>query len=148
VIGSAHDLSVRAALAGVTQLSGPCGERLVGDSIHVSGGTEADRANLTAAARAAGLGTGSGDSVVLVGGATYQAGGGPGGPGTGSGDVVVTTDRPYPLADSRADTALIAAFGRDPATMEALVQVLLGEARAPGALPVAVGDYPVGSGCG
>ncbi|HLS45521.1 MAG TPA: glycoside hydrolase family 3 N-terminal domain-containing protein [Ornithinicoccus sp.] len=148
VIGSEHELSVRAALAGITQLSGPCGGRLVGDSIRISGGSEVDRANLTTAARAAGLDTGSGDSVVLVGGTTYQAGGGPGGPGTGSGDVVVTTDRPYPLADSRATTALVAAFGRDSATMEALVQVLLGEAMAPGALPTSVGDYPVGSGCG
>lgn len=147
VIGSAHDLSVRAAAAGITQLSGPCGAPLVGDSILIRGGTDGDRANLAAAAQAAGLGTGSGDSVVLVGGSTYQAGGGPGGPGTGSGDVVVTTDRPYPLADSSATTALIAAYGRDPATMEALVQVLLGEATAPGRLSTPVGDYPVGAGC-
>nr|WP_306270168.1 glycoside hydrolase family 3 N-terminal domain-containing protein [Ornithinimicrobium sp. HY1793] len=148
VIGSAHDLSVRAAAAGLTQLTGACGERLVGDSITISGGTETDRANLAEAAQEAGLGTGSGDSVVLVGGSTYQAGGGAGGPGTGSGDIVVTTDRPYPLADSSASTALIAAYGRDPATMEALVQVLLGETTAPGALPTPVGDHPIGSGCG
>lgn len=148
VIGSAHDLSVRAAAAGITQLSGPCGQRLVGDSIQISGGTEGARANLAAAAQAAGLSTGSGDSVVLVGGSTYQAGGGPGGPGTGSGDVVVTTDRPYPLADSTASTALIAAFGRDPATMEALVPVLLGQVSAPGTLPTPVGDYQIGDGCG
>lgn len=147
VIGSRHELSVRAAAAGITQLTGPCGERLVGDSIAISGGTEADRSNLAVAAQAAGLGIGSGDSVVLVGGSTYQAGGGPGGPGTGSGDVVVTTDRPYPLADSQADTALIAAYGRDPATMEALVRVLLGEETAQGRLPTPVGDYPIGAGC-
>lgn len=147
VIGSASELSVRAAAAGITQLSGPCGERLVGDSITIAGGTETDRAALAAAAEAAGLGTGSGDRVVLVGGTNYRAGGGAGGPGTGIGDVVVTTDRPYPLADSTASTALIAAYGRDPATMKALVQVLLGETTAPGALPVVVGDFPVGSGC-
>lgn len=147
VIGSDHDLSVRAAAAAITQLSGPCGERLVGDAITISGGSDADRANLAAAAQAAGLGTGSGDSVVLVGGSTYQAGGGPGGPGTGSGDIVVTTDRPYPLAESNASTALIAAYGRDPATMEALVQVLLGEATATGTLPTPVGEFPVGAGC-
>lgn len=147
VIGSQHELSVRAAAAGLTQLSGPCGQRLVGDSITISGGTEGDRAALAEAARAAGLGTDGGDSVVLVGGTSYQAGGGPGGPGTGSGEVVVTTDRPYPLADSTASTALIAAYGRDPATMEALVQVLLGETTAPGLLPTPVGDYPIGAGC-
>lgn len=148
VIGSQHDLSVRAAAAGITQLSGQCGEPLVGDSITITGGTESDRVNLAEAAEAAGLGTGSGDSVVLVGGSSYQADGGPGGPGTGSGDVVVTTDRPYPLAESQASTALIAAYGRDPATMEALVQVLLGESAAPGRLPTPVGDYPIGAGCG
>lgn len=148
VIGSQHDLSVRAAAAGLTQLTGACGERLVGDSITISGGTQTDRTTLTQAAEEAGLGTGSGDSVVLVGGSSYQAGGGPGGPGTGSGDIVVTTDRPYPLADSSASTALIAAYGRDPATMEALVQVLLGEQTAPGVLPTPVGDYPIGAGCG
>lgn len=147
VIGSARELSVRAAAAGLTQLSGPCGERLVGDSITIQGGTDADRSNLADAAEAAGLATGSGDSVVLVGGSSYQAGGGVGGAGTGSGDIVVTTDRPYPLADSTGSTALIAAYGRDPATMEALVQVLLGETTAPGALPTPVGDFPVGSGC-
>lgn len=147
VIGSAHDLSVRAAGAGLTQLSGTCGERLVGDSISISGGTEQDRAALTAAAQEAGLDTGGGDTVVLVGGTSYQAGGGPGGPGTGSGDIVVTTDRPYPLADSEASTALIAAYGRDAATMEALVQVLLGEQTATGTLPTPVGEYPIGSGC-
>lgn len=147
VIGSDRDLSVRAAAAGLTQLTGVCGERLVGESITISGGTETDRANLTEAAEAAGLGTGSGDSVVLVGGSSYQAGGGPGGPGTGSGDVVITTDRPYPLADSTARTALLAAYGRDAATMEAVVQVLLGETTAPGALPTPVGEFPIGSGC-
>lgn len=147
VIGSDRELSVRAAAAGVTQLSGTCGERLVGDSITIQGGTEADRANLVAAAGAAGLATGSGDSVVLVGGSSYQAGGGVGGPGTGSGDVVVAMDRPYVLADSTASTALIAAYGRDRATMDALVQVLLGEATAPGALPTPVGEFPIGSGC-
>ncbi|MCK0111132.1 beta-N-acetylhexosaminidase [Ornithinimicrobium sp. F0845] len=147
VIGSDHELSVRAAAAGITQLSGPCGERLVGDSITIAGGTETDRAALAAAAEAAGLGTGSGDRVVLVGGANYRAGGGSGGPGTGTGDVVVTTDRPYPLADSTASTALIAAYGRDPATMEALVQVLLGEAEATGTLSTPVGDFAIGAGC-
>lgn len=147
VIGSEHDLSVRAAAAGITQLSGPCGQRLVGDSILVRGGTDGARDRLNAAASAAGLGTGAGDSVVLVGGANYQVGGGVGGPGTGMGDVVVATDRPYPLADSTAATALLATYGSDASTMEALVQVLLGETTAPGALPTPVGEFPIGSGC-
>lgn len=148
VIGSGHDLAVRAAGAGITQLSGDCGAPLVGDAIQVRGGTAASRAALEDAAREAGLTVGSGDVVVLLGGSEYQAGGGAGGPGTGTGDVVVSTDVPYALADSRADSALIAAYGQDAATMEALVPVLTGEVTAPGRLPVAVGtDHPIGSGC-
>ncbi len=147
-IGDSHALSVQAAAAGITQLTGTCGQPLVGESISIEGGSEAARAALTTAAQVAGLGTGGGDTVVLVGGSDYQAGGGPGGPGTGSGDVVVATDRPYPLADSTAQTALIAAYGSDPATMEALVHVLIGDQTAPGQLPVAVGEFPVGAGCG
>lgn len=147
VIGSGHDLAVRAAAASITQLDGPCGERLVGDAIQVVGGTETDRALLTEAADRAGLSTGSGDVVALVGAPDYQAGGGGGGTGGTSGDVVVALDVPYPLGASTAQTALLAAYGRDGATFEALVQVLLGEAGAPGRLPVAVGEHPVGSGC-
>ncbi|NLG22135.1 MAG: hypothetical protein GX555_11990, partial [Actinomycetales bacterium] len=43
--------------------------------------------------------------------------------------------------------ALLAAYGRDASTMEALVQVLLGETTAPGALPTPVGEFPIGAGC-
>src|SRR5690606_22184470 len=100
------------------------------------------------AARAVGLGTGSGDSVVLVGGSTYQAGGGPGGPGTGSAAAVWRPDRPFPLADSRPAPAPIAAYGPGPATMRALVVVRHGDVTAPGSLSTPVGDYPVGAGCG
>lgn len=148
VIGSQPDLARQAALAGITQVSGPCGEPLVGDAIQVRGGTETSRGYLEEAAREAGLRTGSGDVVMLTGGAEYQAGGGAGGPGTGSGDVVVSTDVPYALAESRANTALLAAYGQDRATMQALVEVLVGSAPAQGSLPVPVGDWPVGSGCG
>ncbi len=148
VIGSQPDLAVTAALAGLTQLSGPCGQRLVGESISVQGGTSTTRGYLETAAAQAGLGVGGGDVVVLLGGADYQAGGAAGGPGTGAGAVVVATDVPYALAGSTASSALLAAYGSDPATMKALVQVLLGTAPAHGRLPVAVGDYPVGSGCG
>ncbi|GAA1152611.1 glycoside hydrolase family 3 protein [Ornithinicoccus hortensis] len=147
VIGSGHDLAVAAAAASITQLDGTCGDRLVGDAIQVVGGTETDRARLAAAAEQAGLGTGSGDVVALVGAPTYQAGGGGGGTDGVTGDVVVALDVPYPLAASTARTARLAAYGRDEATFEALVRVLLGEAEAAGQLPVPVGDLPIGSGC-
>lgn len=148
VIGSGRELAVRAAGSAITQLSGPCGEPLVGAAIQVVGGTEADRALLREVAGAAGLGTGGGDVVALLGAPAYQAGGGGGGTQPASGDVVVALDVPYPLAGSRAGTALLAAYGRDRATLEALVQVLRGEREAGGRLPVPVGEHPVGTGCG
>lgn len=149
VIGSGHDLAVRAAGAAITQLSGPCGGRLVGEGIEVVGGSDADRALLREVAEEAGLGTGGGDVVALLGAPAYQAGGGGGG-GTAAadGEVVVALDVPYPLAESTASSALLAAYGRDRATFEALVQVLLGEREAGGHLPVSVGGHPLGSGCG
>jgi beta-N-acetylhexosaminidase len=41
----------------------------------------------------------------------------------------------------------VALYGRTPGAFEALVEVLTGEAEAPGALPVDVGRWPAGSGC-
>jgi len=126
VIGSHARLSRRASAAAMTVVDGPCTGRLVGDSVSVSGDPTAVE-RFTTAARAAGLGTGGGDSVALVG---YGGGG-------VNADVVVTTDTPYPLGDSAARVK-IAAFGRSPAAMRALVDVLLGRAEAPGRLPVPV----------
>lgn len=146
--GTGADLASEVAGAAITQLDGSCGARLVGDAIRVTGGTEADRALLAEAATAAGLDVGSGDLVTLIGAPDYRAGGGGGGAGAANGDVVVALDVPYPLAGSTADTALLAAFGRDEATMSALVEVLTGEREAPGRLPVDVGGgHPRGSGC-
>jgi beta-N-acetylhexosaminidase len=80
------------------------------------------------AASRAGLGTGRGNTVALVG-----YGGSP-----LTADVVVSTDTPYVLGASTASTAKIAAYGDTPGAMRALVRVLLGKARAPGRLPVRV----------
>lgn len=126
VIGSHGDVSRRASAAAITVTDGPCGGRLVGDSVRVSGPPSAVR-RFTAAAHAAGLGTGRGDSVALIG----YAGGG------ANADVVVTTDTPYALGRSTAPVK-IAAFGETPGAMRALVDVLVGEAPAPGRLPVPV----------
>ncbi|MGH3363515.1 MAG: hypothetical protein ACRDOW_02210, partial [Nocardioidaceae bacterium] len=76
----------------------------------------------------AGLRTGSGTTVALIG---Y-------GGSARSADVVVTTDTPYALGRSRARVARIAMYGDTPGAMKALVEVLLGKARAPGSLPVPV----------
>lgn len=148
--GSHRSVATAVAKASITKLGGACKARLVGRSIAVSGSTAADRAALTKAARAAGLATGSGTSVVLRTGSAYRAAepskrttaGGP-----VSGDVIVALDAPYTLARDRARVAKLATFGRTPATFTALVDVLLGRQPAKGKLPVAVGSERVGSGC-
>lgn len=128
VLGSAGAASAELSAAAVTLVSGPCEGRLVGDAITVVGGTEADRARLSVAAGRAGLAVGSGDRVVLLGS-----------PGTvGSGAVVVALDAPYGLAGSAASTARLALFGRTPGAFDALVDVLTGERRASGTLPVSL----------
>ncbi|GAA4911762.1 glycoside hydrolase family 3 N-terminal domain-containing protein [Nesterenkonia rhizosphaerae] len=119
----------------VTVVEGQCEAPLVTDSIQIYGGTEQDRARLAAAAERAGISTGAGPVVTLLGGMT---------PGTG--DVVVALDRPEGLASSTAGTK-IALYGRTPESFDALLRVLTGEA-APGGLPVSVGEYGQGhSGC-
>jgi beta-N-acetylhexosaminidase len=59
------------------------------------------------------------------------------GDGPVAGEIAVATDAPYPLAGSPG-AVRIATFGDTPGAMTALVDVLLGEAGAPGRLPVAV----------
>lgn len=148
VIGDRADLAAEAAAAAITQISGPCDEALVSEGIQIVGGSEEDRALLSAAAQEAGLEVGTGPSVALLGAPVYQAGGGGGDAGSGvQGDIVVALDVPYRLADSSAEIAMFAIYGRDAAAFEALVDVLTGAEPAPGSLPVAVGDLPVGSGC-
>lgn len=125
--GTSEGDSFRLSAAAATVVSGPCHGRLVGRSVRVSGPGEAV-ARFSAAARRAGLRTGSGPRVALIG-----YGGRP-----ASGSVVVTMDSPYPLGRSRARVARIAMYGDTPGAMRALVQVLLGRARATGHLPVPV----------
>lgn len=119
------------ASASITLVQGQCEVTLVEDSLQIQGGTEQDRARLAVAAEEAGLQIGSGPVVTLLGGTT-----------PGSGDVVVALDRPDALADSAAETT-IALYSRTDEAFDALIEVLTGAA-APGALPVEVGEYPVG----
>jgi beta-N-acetylhexosaminidase len=136
-LGAHADASYAASLAGLTVAEGPCSGRLVGDAVQVVGGTSADRERFTAAARQAGLATGSGDVVRLLGGPTSS----------GSGDVVVALDAPFGLGRSTASTARLALYGRTPQAFRALVDVLLGRAAGGGTLPVAVDGLPPGAGC-
>lgn len=129
--GTSKRDSYRLSAAGVTVVDGPCRGRLVGSSVSVTGPAGAV-ARFRGAARRAGLGTGGGTRVALVG---Y-------GGGAVSGDVVVSLDTPYVLGSSSATRARIALYGDTPGAMRALVDVLLGKARAPGRLPVRVPGVP------
>ncbi|MDO5627208.1 MAG: glycoside hydrolase family 3 N-terminal domain-containing protein [Mobilicoccus sp.] len=147
----AHQKVARAAAdASITQIGGRCGERLVGSAVTVTGGTDADRAQFTRAAKAAGLRIGGQGAtrVALLGGRGYQAGGGQAsGTRTASGDVLVALDVPYGLAEGSAK-ARLAVYGRTPATFDALAAVLTGRQAAKGALPVTVGEWKAGTRCG
>lgn len=134
--GSGADISARVSAAAVTVLSGPCGGPIVQGSVRIAGGSPQDRARFEAAAAKAGLGTGAGPLVSLIG-----YGGGPAG-----GDIAVALDAPWPLQAS-SPPVKIALYGRTPGAFDALVAVLAGTARAPGKLPAAVGSYPAGTGC-
>ncbi len=136
---AAARVSREVSAAAVTVVEGACGAPIIKDSLQVTGGDPADRARLTEAAEAAGLTVGAGPVVNLVGTAR----------GAGRGDVVVDLDAPFGLGASSVSEggALIALYGRTPGAFEALVDVLTGEAEAPGALPVDVGQWPAGTGC-
>lgn len=120
-----------AAAASVTLVVGECQAEVVEEAVQIIGGSEQDRAELSAAAQRAGLQTGYGTTVTLLGGRT-----------PGAGDVVVALDRPEALAESSAETK-IALYGRGPESFDVLIDVLTGS-EAPGALPVPAGDYDLG----
>ena len=134
--GAGVELGAELARASVTVVDGECSGALVGAGIRIAGGTAEDRARLAEAAGKAGLAVGSGELVTLLGGSH----------GAGAGDVVVSLDAPWGLAGSAAGTK-IALYGRTAESFGALVAVLKGESGAPGRLPVAVGEYPAGTGC-
>ncbi len=148
--GSHAEVARRLADASITQLGGECGKAYGADGIRITGGSEGDRAELTRAAREAGLATGRGARVVLIDGGAYRAAenGSTSASGQTSarGDIVVALDRPYVLARS-AGTVKFATYGRTPATFSALAGILAGRQPARGHLPVRVGSNPVGSGC-
>jgi beta-N-acetylhexosaminidase len=116
------------AAAGITVTDGPCSGRMVGNTVDVTGPAAAVDA-FKAAAQAAGLGVGpNGRTVRLIGA--------DGSPATGG--VIVAMDTPYVLGKSTGRVARIATYSDTPAAMKALVAVLLGQATAPGRLPVRV----------
>jgi beta-N-acetylhexosaminidase len=114
--------------AAVTAVDGSCAAPWVSDALQVAGGTDADRARLAAAAERAGVATGSGPTVRLLGGSSG-----------GSGDVVVALDAPWALGSNEGGTATVALYGRGDGAFDALVAVLTGVSRPQGALPVSIG---------
>jgi beta-N-acetylhexosaminidase len=140
-IGSAAPAARALSDAAITVLTGQCDGPLVAGTVQVVGGGPLAQEAFAAAAARGGLvlaapGEPPGTVVRLVSGATGATGG----------DVAVAIDSPHVLATSSAPVK-IAAYGRDTGTMDALVAVLQGRQPAPGVLPVAVGPFPVGTGC-
>ncbi|MFZ5847363.1 MAG: glycoside hydrolase family 3 N-terminal domain-containing protein [Actinomycetota bacterium] len=125
--GTSGRASYLLSAGAATVAAGPCRGRLVGGAVRATGPADAV-ARFDAAARAAGLRTGAGTEVALIG---YRG-------GARSADVVVSLDTPYVLGRSSARVAKLAMYGDTPGAMKALVRVLLGKARAPGHLPVPV----------
>lgn len=129
--GEHRRASLAASRAAITVVDGPCAGAMVHGSVQPVGDSESVAA-FAHAAEAAGLSVGGGPTVRFIG---Y-------GGSAGSGDIVVSTDTPYVLGDSPASTAKIALYGQTPQAMRALVDVLRGEADAPGRLPVPVDGVP------
>jgi beta-N-acetylhexosaminidase len=127
--GSSWAASGAWSAAALTSVAGPCSGRLVGRRVRVTGPASAVQ-TFRAAAAEAGL------AVARTRGMTVRLIGYRGAPAQG--DVVVALDTPYVLGASTAKAARVATFGQTPGAMRALVRFLLGEAPAPGHLPVAV----------
>jgi beta-N-acetylhexosaminidase len=134
--GSGNALSASVSAAALTVVSGACSGPLVPGSVQLAGGSPQDRARFEAAAAKAGLATGSGPLVTLIGYNGRPAGG----------DIAVALDAPWPLGASSSPTK-IALYGRTQGAFDALASVLAGKAAAPGKLPAAVGPFPAGTGC-
>lgn len=124
--GSHADESQALSAKAATVVAHPCPVPKI-TAVAPSGSSDAVAA-FRIAAEEAGLPLGSGTSVAFVGPSVPAA----------SADVVVSIDTPYGLARSSAPTK-VALYGRDVPAMRALVDVLLGDARALGKLPVDIG---------
>jgi beta-N-acetylhexosaminidase len=133
--GASWAESARWSASALTSVSGPCSGRLVGDRVKVTGDPAAV-ATFRTLGQDAGLRFGKkGTTVRLLGH----------GDGPARGDVVVALADPYVLGASRARVRL-ATYGSTPGAVAALLDVLLGNATAPGRLPVPVVGVPR-SGC-
>ena len=125
--GSSWTESASWSAAALTSVSGPCTGRLVGEKVKLTGDAAAG-ATFRSIAEDAGLRFGKkGTKVRLLGR----------GDGAAPGDVVVALADPYVLGASDAPVRL-ATYGSTPGAISVLVSHLLGNAPAPGRLPVPV----------
>ncbi len=135
-VGSAGEEVAALRAAAVTQVTGECERALVGDRLHVQGGTTDEWNAFAAAAQEAGLQVVAleepADTTVrlIASGGSAQGG-----------DVAVALAEPWDLQGADAAT-LFATNGGGAGSMSALVDALTGEVPAPGRLGFAVGDLP------
>ena len=123
----------------ITEISGNCvAAPVAGTASSVIGADPQQqqflRAALTAAAKNESDPSAGGVALVGVDQLSVDAG------------TTVTLNSPWPLAASNAANKF-ALYGKGPAAMAALADVLSGKEVAPGKLPVSVGKYPAGTGC-
>jgi beta-N-acetylhexosaminidase len=123
--GSHTDEATALSAAAVTVVAQPCEPPAEPPMSFRPFGSANLVAAFSEAATEAGVTTGSGPSVQLLGRTTAG----------GAADIVVTTDRPFSLQYSRADTK-IALYGTGVPAMRALIDVLTGKTEASGRLPV------------
>ncbi len=120
----ARDLTV----AGATVAAESCTAPWIGDSVRVVGGTESDRAHLTAALSERGVTVaGSGTSIGLLGGDSSAL----------NADIVVALAGPWGLQSSTA-TTYVGIYGRSSEAFAGLVDVLTGSAPPGGQWPVSL----------
>lgn len=135
-VGSGGAAAHALAAAAITLVAGECSGSLVGERVHLSGGSEADVAAFTEAAATGGLTMVPAPEQAETSVRLIAAGGTAAG-----GDVAIALDGPWHLAGADAPTR-IAAHGRTSHTMAALVEVLTGQAEAPGRLGFQVDGLP------
>lgn len=135
--GAAESLAL--SRAAITQVTGECGEALVGSRIHVHGGSTQDWDMFVAAAEEAGLQVvpleKSADSDVRL----ITKGG-----RTGKADVAIALDGPWLLERTTAPVKL-AVYGHSAGAFEAVADVLTGAEPAPGHVPVNLDGLPASS---
>ncbi|MFK5633817.1 glycoside hydrolase family 3 protein [Ornithinimicrobium sp. LYQ103] len=124
--GGAAEVSQEVSAAAITIVQGPCSGPLIDGGVVPMGDPLAVQ-RLEHAAESAGVPVGTGTTVELLR---------PGQPSRGA-QIAVALETPYLLGGSGAPVR-IALFGDTPGAVAALVDVLTGEATAPGRLPVPV----------